>query len=164
MEQDTSDPPKQTASVEEVRKAEEALAESARTAKEVLVQATTVFPFTLFPDTITVDREKVTIVRRLFFGTASVRSIKLEDVLDVTAGTGPIFGTLSLMSRGIVTEKPYTVKFLKKDDALKIKRIIQGCNILSSKEGVDLDVIETKQLVEMLERSGRNEAPDISKK
>lgn len=161
MDSQPTDPPRQNASQTELQKAEEALKTSARTASEVLVTATTVFPFTLFPDTITVDREKVTIVRRLFFGAANVKSIKLEDVLDVTAGTGPIFGSLRIMSRGIVPDSSYKLQFLKREDALKVKRIIQGCIILSSKEGVDLDVIETKQLVDMLERSGRNEAPDI---
>lgn len=158
---ETPSQPKPNASAEQIRKAEAALKESARTANEVLVSATTVFPFTLFPDTVTVDREKVTIVRRLFFAAASVRSIKLEDVLDVMAGTGPIFGSLRIVSRGVVPATVYHLKFLKREDALRVKRILQGAIILSSKEGVDLDLIEKKRLVDMLERSGRNEAPDI---
>lgn len=162
MDEGNTNPPRQNPSAEEVRKAEEALKESARLTHEVLVSATTVFPFTLFPDTITVDREKVTIVRRIFFGAATVRSIKLEDVLDITAGTGPIFGSLHIVSRGVNPEEGFSLKFMKREDALKVKRILQGCAILSAKEDVDLDAIETSELADMLERAGRNEAPDIS--
>src|ERR1700740_1987539 len=56
---------------------------------EVLLSANTVFPISLFPDTVTVDRTKVTITRRDFFWSSDVMSIRIEDVLNVTATVGP---------------------------------------------------------------------------
>jgi len=49
----------------------ERLLETTEGAHDVLFRANTVFPFTLFPDTVTLDREKLTLVTRLFFRVAS---------------------------------------------------------------------------------------------
>src|SRR5258707_12767457 len=50
---------------------------------QVLASATTALTF--FPDTLTVDRAKLTLTKRTFFQTAEVMSIRIEDVLNVTA-------------------------------------------------------------------------------
>lgn len=162
MDPQSTDPPKQDASQAEVQKAEEVLKETVRRTHDVLLSVSTVVPFTLFPDTITIDREKVTIVQRFFFNAATVRSINLEDVLDVSATAGPLFGSIHLISRGVNPEEGFAVKFLKREDAFRVKRILNGFIVLLGKEDVNLDVIDTQELVDMLERAGRNEAPDIS--
>src|SRR5437660_249209 len=50
----------------------EKLSEVAEKAHEILYKTDTVFPFTLFPDTITVEREKISIAKRYFFRVAQI--------------------------------------------------------------------------------------------
>jgi hypothetical protein len=44
----------------------EELYEAAIKSNDILYKAESVFPFSMFPDTITIDREKVSIANRVF--------------------------------------------------------------------------------------------------
>lgn len=154
--------PKEDISKEELNKAEKELRKAVKSSHEVLASANTVFPFTLFPNTITIDREKFTITSRFFFSVASVRSILLEDILDVTASAGPFFGSLHIVSRGINPDKPFDVNFLWRQDALKLKRILSGYTILSTKKNVNLEAIPTNELIKMLDNAGRDTDANVA--
>jgi len=123
-------------------------------AHQVLMSATTVFPFTLFPDTITIDRAKVTVAHRFFFSMAEVVSIPVKDILNVTADIGPIFGSVNITSRFFDQKEPYAISYLWRGDALKIKRIMQGYIIAQQKE-IDCSALETKELASMLDELGK---------
>ena len=128
-------------------------------AQEVLMRATTVFPFTLFPDTITVDRTKLTVAHRTFFRVAEVMTIRIDDILNVTAGVGPLFGSLKITTRFFDTrDKSYTINYLTRGDALKLKRIVQGYIIALQRE-IDCSALSTTELARMLDDLGRG-APD----
>lgn len=120
---------------------------------EVLTTATTVFPFSLFPDTVTLDRAKLTITHRSFFGAADVMSIRIEDILNVTANIGPILGSIKIVSRVFNIEKPYVVERFKRNDALRIKRITQGY-VIALQRDIDCSSLPTPQLAAMLEQLG----------
>jgi hypothetical protein len=126
---------------------------------EVLCTATTCFPFTLFPDTVTLDRAKLTITHRTFFGAADVMSIRIEDILNVTANIGPILGSIKIVSRVFNIEKPYVVEKFKRNDALRIKHITQGYVIALQRE-IDCSNLPTPQLAVMLEQLG-TDAHDV---
>src|SRR5687767_11541947 len=81
------------------RQARHELNEIVGGAQEILVRAKTVFPLTIFPDTLTLDRTKVTITHREFFRVAEVMSIRIEDILNVTAHVGPLFGSIKIATR-----------------------------------------------------------------
>jgi hypothetical protein len=133
------------------------LSEAVGGAQETLVSATTTFPFVLFPDTICVDRTKVTINRQTFFNVGQVMSIQVEDILNVTANVGPFFGSLKITTRYFDTKKPpYTINYLKREDALRVKRIIQGYIVAKLKE-IDCSVLSTKELAHMLDELGKGE-------
>ena len=121
---------------------------------EVLAEATTAFPFTLFPDTVTLDRAKLTIAHREFFASGEVMSIRIEDILNVTADVGPFFGSLKVYTRFFSTEKPYNVSFLRRNDALRIKRILQGY-IIALQKHIDCSTLPTKDLANMLDAIGK---------
>jgi hypothetical protein len=122
---------------------------------EVLVKAVTSFPFTLFPDTVTLDREKLTISHREFFMTGEVMSIRIKDILNVTADVGPFFGSLKITTRFFNNgEKPYTVKYLSRRDALRLKRVLQGY-IIAEQKKIDCSTLKTKELVQMLDNLGQ---------
>lgn len=138
--------------------AEAKLRQAVGSSREVLVSATTVFPFTLFPDTITVDRTKMTIAHRTFFQVAEVSSFNVDDILNVAANVGPFFGSLSITTRFFEGEnKPCEVKYLKREDALKIKRILQGY-VIAIQKRIDCSVFGRNELVQMLDQLGGGEA------
>ncbi len=135
-------------------KAAEELIQAIGDARDVLVRATTVFPMTLFPDTITIDRTKLTITHRDFFKMAEVLSIRIEDILNVTAGVGPFFGSIKISTRFFDPDKPYTVDHFWRADALKIKRITQGYLIAKKKE-IDCSALTTPELTRLLDDLGK---------
>ena len=131
------------------RKVSEAVGHS----QDMLFQASTVFPFTLFPDTVTVDREKVTVVNRTFFRIAEIVSIRIPDVLNVTASVGPFFGAVRIQTRYFESDIHY-IKFLRRHDALRLKRLLQGYVIASQKE-IDCDSFSTDELSTLLDEIGQ---------
>lgn len=135
-------------------KAKEELIQAVGDSHDVLFRAKTVFPFTLFPDTLTVDRTKLTITHRDFFKVAEVLSIRMEDILNITANVGPFFGSVKISTRFFDPGKPYEVYYLWRDDALKIKRIVQGM-LIAKQEGVDSSALSTQELSENLDKLGK---------
>lgn len=134
------------------------LAETLGDSRDILVRATTVFPLTLFPDTITVDRNKVTVTHKNFFKAGEVLSIAIEDILNITTMVGPFFGKVKIATRFFDPNKPYEIDHFWRDDALKIKRIVQGYLIARQKE-IDTSSLPTKELAASLDELGRD-GPD----
>lgn len=132
------------------------LKQAIRDANEVLACATTVFPVALFPDTMTVDRTKITASRRTFFKVAEVMSIRIEDVLQVTANVGPFFGSIRITSRFFNDEQPFMIDKFKRDDALRLKRIIQGY-VVALKNQIDCSQLSTQELATMLDQLGKDD-------
>lgn len=129
------------------------LAQTISNSHEVLFTATTSFPFTLFPDTITIDRTKLTIAHKEFFKVGEVMSIRIEDILNVTADVGPFFGSLKVYTRFFNNDKPYHINYLKRADALRIKRILQGY-IIAIQKNIDCSSLPTDQLASILDDLG----------
>ncbi len=104
-----------------------------------------IFPFELFPDIIQVDREKISLIRNRFFLTRKVFPILLKDIKTVRFTTGPVFGTLQFEIEGYEAN-PQPLKHLKRLDAIKAKRIIEGLIILKEKN-IDTSKLSDQQLV-----------------
>jgi len=118
--------------------------------------ATASTAFTFFPDTLTLDRAKVTITKRIFFQAAEVVSMRIEDILNVTATVGPLFGTVKIVSRVFNDEKPYTIGKFWRQDASRLKRIIQGY-VIALQRRIDCSTIASAELVPMLDKLGEDE-------
>lgn len=145
------------------QEAKEQLKQAIGGSHEVLAVARTVFPFTLFPDTITIDRAKMSVAHRSFFRVAEVMSIRIEDILHITANVGPFFGSLKIAIRYMGADKTsdassYEVNYLWREDALRIKRIMQGY-IIATKRGIDCSALSTSELAHLLNQLGEG-APD----
>lgn len=132
------------------RKLSEAIGHS----KDILFIASTVFPFSLFPDTVAVDREKVTIVNRTFFRVAEIVSLRIDDVLNVMADVGPFFGAVKIQTR-FFDAASYSIKFLKRSDALKLKRILHGY-VIANQKGIDCDGFTADELATLLDEIGKD--------
>lgn len=120
----------------------------ADSAHEVLFSTQSVFPFMLFPDSITVDRIKVTVVQRAFFRVSEVNSFQIEDILNVEGDTGPFFGSLKIYTRFFSTE-PLRINYLSRKDTIFIKRILQGYNIARQRK-IECMHIPRDELVALL--------------
>jgi hypothetical protein len=150
---DQSKPAASSTDVKKI-KTEQKLVQAIGNSHDVLARATTVFPITLFPDTLTVDRTKLTITHRDFFNVGEVLSIRIEDVLNVTANVGPVFGSIKISTRFFDPGKPYSIDHFWRADALKIKRIVQGY-LIAKQQKVDCTALSTNELAKLLDDLGK---------
>lgn len=123
--------------------------------QEILFIAKTVFPFTLVPDTVSVDRTNLTIAHRVIFRVATIVTIKIEDIHNIAPNVGPIFGSLRIVTTFFDTESPYTVNYLRREDALKIAKIVKGYKT-SRQRKIDTSKLNKKELVELLDKLARD--------
>jgi hypothetical protein len=126
--------------------------------KNILVQAKAVFPFNLFPDIITLDHHKLTIVYKKFFGIQESISVPIENIKNVQANCSPLFGSLTITSDHFVNNTQ-EVNYLWKKDAQEIQRMVQGA-IVAHTEGIDLTKIDAKDLKKLLNDLGKGEASE----
>ncbi|HVX57450.1 MAG TPA: hypothetical protein VHA37_06995 [Candidatus Saccharimonadales bacterium] len=123
--------------------------------QEVLVTAKTVFPFSMFPDTVSVDRTNLTIAHRIFYRVASIITIKIEDIHNIKPNVGPLFGSLVLTTTFVDPDSPYRVNYLRRADALKVTRIVRGYKTALQRK-IDTSGLEKKELVELLDNLARD--------
>jgi hypothetical protein len=136
-------------------KGPEELIAAAEKAHEILFKASTVFPFTLFPDTVTLDREKVSFATRFFFRVAKVTSIPVRDLLSVEADVGPFFGSVHTASRYFITN-PKEINFLWRKDAIRLHRLLQGY-IIVHEQNIDCANVEKDDLITLLDDLGKGD-------
>jgi hypothetical protein len=131
----------------------EELYKAAIKSNDILYKASSVFPFNLFPDTITIDREKVSIANRVFFRVAQMHSIRIDDILSIEGNVGPFFGSIKVTSKYFV-KSPRLINFLTREDARNVQWILQGYTVARQKE-IDCSKIETNELIRMLMELGQ---------
>ena len=119
--------------------------------RDNLIAARTVFPFVLFPDSICIDRQKLTIVHRSFFRTINVQ---IDDVQIAKVDVGPFFGSVHLASKYFV-DNIQSINFLKRSDAIKIQSLLQGYMIAHHRQ-IDCTSIDNGQLVVLLNELGQS--------
>ena len=123
------------------------------TTEDRLLTVKSVFPFTPFPDTICVDRTKVSIISKFFFASEQITSIAFDDLLNVHESHGPVFGTVKIFHRYFV-DQPLEVKYLFRRDADKLERILEGI-IVVRQAGLDVANIPKSHLMDELRKIGR---------
>ncbi|HVX56524.1 MAG TPA: hypothetical protein VHA37_02225 [Candidatus Saccharimonadales bacterium] len=145
---ETSETNEPTSGVDQLR-------EEVKKADNILLKAQAVFPFDLFPDTITIDRQKLTLVRRRFLIDRQTLSVQLSDIKNVQATLGPLFGSITVISQNFANSTQ-TIRYLSRRDVIAIQRILQGF-IVAHNEGVDMSDIDDDTLKQLLDRLGRGE-------
>ena len=131
------------------------LTEVASKSHEILFKANTVFPFTLFPDTVTLDREKFTIATRSFFRVAKITSTPVRDILSAEVDVGPFFGSIHVSSKFFVSG-PYSINFLTRSDAIRLQRMLQGY-VIAHEQEIDCGKIERHELIKLLDKLGKGD-------
>ncbi|EKD85756.1 MAG: hypothetical protein ACD_37C00633G0004 [uncultured bacterium] len=127
----------------------------ANASDSILFQATTVFPFTFFPDSIIIDKTKVTIIERLFFFHQNTTSYAIEDILNVEVGSGLLFSILTCLTR-YDNKKAFSLRYLKNGDAIFAKKLLQGL-IIAKREGVHIEELSKEEIMTHGEVIGKGE-------
>lgn len=122
---------------------------------EVLAEASTVFPVKLFPDTVVVDRTKITIIKRTFFWSSDTMTFRIEDVLNAEVTVGPLFGSLIIASRVMSTTDHFRIDHFWRNDAVYLKRIIQGY-IIARHNQIDVAHLPKDELIRTLSELGHH--------
>jgi hypothetical protein len=148
-ENETADEPEYRYSAEtKSATAPRGLEELAEKSHEVLFEAETVFPFTLFPDTISLDREKLTIANRFFWRTATITSVPIGEIMSAEAIVGPFFGSLHLTFRFFANNER-SVNFLTHKDVIEMQRLIHGF-IIAHRREIDTSHMNMTELKDLL--------------
>lgn len=119
---------------------------------DVLFRTKTVFPFDLFPDTLTISPSKIEIKINSFFFTYSTVTIPLQDIGFVELDKSVFFSSLSLINIRRY-ETPVILNYLMTRDAIYGKKIINGL-LIAQEAGVDVSVVEPKELLTQLVELG----------
>lgn len=117
-----------------------------------LMEISSVFPFQLFPDSVRVFRNKVVIIKRIFPYMKKEFPILLDDLKSVTVTTGFNFGSLAFEIAAMELN-PEPVYYLKRSDALTVRKTIMGLLLLRKKK-VSIDNITDAELIESVNEIG----------
>ncbi len=136
--------------IKKAKQESEVLPGLVRQARRTLVEARShFFPVDLFPDTIKVDEEKVTVITRTFLLSSEVHGVDLKDVTNVFINTSPFFAQLVIVSKTF-EENIIQISSLWLKDAIYVRRIIEGMRVMLNKQ-VDTSVYSKIELLAKLE-------------
>ena len=113
------------------------------------------FPFDFFPDTINVEEGRINIIARYFFYSSEVHSVDIKDITNIFIDTSPFFAELVIVSKTF-TENEIRMKYLKKDEAVFARRIIEGLRVFESKQ-IDTSVYTKDELLSKLQELSTTE-------
>ncbi len=131
--------------------AKQELKQAVQGSNDVLCTHSTVL--SLFPDTMEIDRAKVTVTKRAFFRTAEVHSISMQDILSVSSSVGPYLGSVIITSRIFNSDQIFNVGKFWRKDAERMARITQGY-IIALHRGIDCSTLSSEELVNALVELG----------
>lgn len=121
--------------------------------KKVIFKTKALFPFQLAPDEIIIDTFKVSFVYNVFLGTRTVETILFDNIGDLDIDVSFLFGALKILSLSH-NGKWFEITHLKKDNAIKAKRILEGI-LIANKENISLEnYTDVDKLAEKLEKLG----------
>lgn len=143
---------KQALPVVEKSTNEKELRDLAKNTAEALFSCQTVFPFTFFPDRITVDQNKVDIIYSYFLFTKTIVTLMIEDIRTVEVNTGPLFAEMRFEINGY-GKNPPPIRYLAKEDAIKMRRMIMGLAVVKRKE-VETEGVANSQIKKNVEKIG----------
>ena len=118
-----------------------------------LFVAKTLWPFVLFPDTIKIDRQKITIVHNDFLWQSKTVSTEIKNIMNVEADMGPLFGSITITSKHFLNNTQ-TIKCLKRRDVIMAQRLLQGF-MIAQRAAINTEDIRTEQLLALLNDLGQ---------
>lgn len=114
----------------------------------ILASVTSVFPFDFFPNTVNVEEGRITVITRNFFYSSQVFSVDLKNISNVLINLAPFFAQLVIVSKTFAKNQ-IKIKFLRKDEAIFVRRMIEGLRVFESKQ-IDTSIYSKEDLIEKL--------------
>lgn len=158
QEKENDDTKEKTEKTDDVEKSNEDLGIILNRAEKILFKANAFFPFDIFPDTITIDANKVNVIQRTFFYSETATSILLKEIMDVRVESA------LFLARLIIDYGPHPLKVstvivpkLHRKDALKAKEIIEGVLVLYRSENVNTTNLQPEETLEEVKEIGKIE-------
>lgn len=119
----------------------------------IIFRAKAVFPFDFFPSEIVIDENKVDILDHVFFYSSQRYTILIKNINSATVSSDLLFGNLIIEIENNNLNPP-PLRFLKKADAIKARRIINGM-IVCMKEKIDLSKFDIEVVKKKVEEIGQ---------
>jgi hypothetical protein len=113
------------------------------------------FPFDFFPDTLNVEEGRLTIINRSFFFSSQIHSVDIKDISNIFVNTAPFFAQLVIISKTF-TKNEIRIKYLWKDEAVMVRRIIEGLRTFQSKQ-IDTSTYSVRELIAKLKELSTTE-------
>lgn len=110
-----------------------------RSTKEIM-KISSFFPFDLFPDVLIVYPDRVNIIFKEFFFSKQIITVLIKNIKDIVVETSILFATIKITIDGY-EQNPVTIRFLKRGEAIKTRRMIQG---LASLDKAGIDILKIK--------------------
>jgi len=114
----------------------------------ILASVTSVFPFDFFPNTVNVEEGRITVIVRNFFLSSQVHSVDIKDISNVFIDLAPFFAQLVIVSKTFARNQ-IKINFLKKDEAIFARRMIEGLRVFESKQ-IDTSAYSKEELIKKL--------------
>ena len=122
----------------------------------ILYQVSTVFPFKFFADTLTIEPNQLNLSFSNFFFSKQLISIRMQDIKAIISEQSLFFATLKIDVEGFrqaEQNKFLVIEYLKKNEATRARRIIQGL-IACVKEKIDVTAFKPHELTKKTEQIG----------
>jgi hypothetical protein len=113
------------------------------------------FPFDFFPDVINIEEGRATIITRDLFFSSHVHSVDIKDISNVFINMTPFFAQLVIVSMTF-TENEIRIRNLWKEEAVFVRRIIEGLRIFKDKQ-IDTSTYSNKELIIKLQELSKTE-------
>ena len=130
-----------------------------RASNQVLLKVHNVFPFDLFTDEISIEITQINVIKRTFFAVAHLQTIPIKNVADIFLQTSVFFASIKIIDSSYI-ENSVQIEYLRKEDACKVRRVIQGL-VIANKEGIDLTKVPPSDLVSDIESLGNAREVEI---
>lgn len=114
-----------------------------------IISISSIFPFTLFPNTINVEEGRVTFIFRQFMA-SQTHGVDIKDISNVFISSTMFFATIQIVSRTF-TQNEIKINYLNKKEAYKVTSVIEGLrtfannNINTSNYGIGDLISKTEE-------------------
>jgi hypothetical protein len=119
------------------------------------VLATISTPLQLFPAVATLNRTKLSIVKKRPFSETSLLSLPIENLLNVTAEVGLVFGVLKIEKRFLNEMGAIRFGLFWRKDALRFATIAQGY-VIALQRQIDMSSLSAFELEKTLKEIGKD--------
>jgi hypothetical protein len=120
----------------------------------IIISASSMFPWDIFPNTINVEERRVTIIHRQWWA-SQVHSVDIKNISNVFIDTDLFFAALTIVS-STFEENNIKIMKLRKKEAVLTRRIIEGMRMFIEKD-IDTSRYTIVELVNKLKELSTTE-------